>query len=59
MASIRLPNYLYRRGNIWWFRKTFTASCQTTEIRVSLKTTDLNKSRLIEPHRFSWRVFSP
>lgn len=47
MASTRLPNYLYRRGNIWWFRKTFTASCQTTEIRVSLKTTDLNKSRLI------------
>lgn len=47
MSSTSIPNYLYKRNHVWWFRKRFVASGNVVEYRLSLQTTSLERARLL------------
>lgn len=46
MPSNSIPNYLYKRNHVWWFRKRFVASGNVIEYRLSLQTSSLNRARV-------------
>lgn len=46
MPSNSIPNYLYKRNHVWWFRKRFVASGNVIEYRLSLQTSSLDRARV-------------
>ncbi len=46
MPSSSIPNYLYKRNHVWWFRKRFVASGNVIEYRLSLQTSRLEQARV-------------
>ena len=47
MPSNSIPHYLYKRNHTWWFRKRFVAQGKVIEFRLSLKTSSLNRAKLL------------
>ena len=50
MPSNNIPHHLYKRNHTWWFRKRFVFQSSAIEFRVSLKTTNLSRARLLALH---------
>ncbi|TPD65058.1 hypothetical protein FJP64_12380 [Kosakonia cowanii] len=46
MPSSSIPNYLYKRNHVWWFRKRFVANGNVIEYRLSLQTSRLDQARV-------------
>ncbi|MGX9315215.1 hypothetical protein ACWXWE_21040 [Pantoea ananatis] len=46
MPSSIIPNYLYKRNHVWWFRKRFVASGNAVEYRLSLQTSSIHQARV-------------
>ncbi len=47
MPSNSIPHYLYKRNHTWWFRKRFVEQGSAIEFRMSLKTANLDRARLL------------
>ncbi|HGW5509019.1 TPA: tyrosine-type recombinase/integrase [Citrobacter koseri] len=50
MPSNNIHHHLYKRNHTWWFRKRFVFQSSAIEFRVSLKTTNLSRARLLALH---------
>ncbi len=45
MPSSNIPNYLYKRNHIWWFRKRYVVKGNVIEYRLSLQTSSLDRAQ--------------